>query len=78
MNTCFLYPLFLTLAVAQSADLQTQTLDGRLTVHVPELMTEYRAAPDPFDKQESVRLWVYKKGDILFVVTETHYKPGAI
>jgi hypothetical protein len=32
MNTWFLYPLFLTLAVAQSAELQTQILDGRLTV----------------------------------------------
>jgi hypothetical protein len=41
-------------------------------------MTEHRASPDAVAKEESVRLWTYNKGDILFVVTETHYKPDTL
>ena len=68
-----------TLALIVSAHAQTlqeQILDGRLTVRVPESMVEMGVRPDdgPDGFEETKRLWVYQKGEVMFSVAETRYK----
>ena len=55
-----------------------QTLDNRLTVYTPGPMTEEGVKPDTNAEEDALRVWIYRKDDIFFVVTETHYKASAM
>jgi hypothetical protein len=57
--------------------LQDQLLGSRLTVQVPEPMTEM-VGIKPGPDEASCRLWWYEKGDVKLFVVETHYQQGSI
>ena len=62
---------------AHAQNLQEQTLDGHLTVRVPEPMVEMAVKPNLYEVEQDLRLWTYQKNDVIFSVTETHYSPSS-